>query len=119
MDPGVFAEMLIKGPGARFLARLVLDPFSVTLYSTKPEVYAAIEQLQAQGVALHEAVRQVAFQDSPPILLEHQLREEIQRILALDAGATEVLRGYAKIDPRRRRQLVQVTRRLLETEAEA
>jgi conjugal transfer ATP-binding protein TraC len=119
MDPGVFAEMLIKGPGARFLARLVLDPFSVTLYSTKPEVYAAIEQLQAQGVALQEAVRRVAFQDSPPILLEHQLREEIQRILALDAGATEVLRGYAKIDPRRRRQLVQVTRRLLETEAEA
>lgn len=116
MDPGVFAEMLIKGPGARFLARLVLDPFSVTLYSTKPEVYTAIEQLQAQGVALHEAVRRVAFQDSPPVLLEHQLREEIQRILALDAGATEVLRGYAKADPRKRRQLVQVTRRLLETE---
>lgn len=119
MDPGVFAEMLIKGPGARFLARLVLDPFSVTLYSTKPEIYAAIEQLQAQGVELHEAVRRVAFQDSPPILLEHQLREEIQRILALDPGATEVLRGYAKVDPRRRRQLVQVTRRLLEGEGAA
>jgi conjugal transfer ATP-binding protein TraC len=118
MDPGVFAEMLIKGPGARFLARLVLDPFSVTLYSTKPEVYAAIEQLQAQGVALHEAVRRVAYQDSPPVLLEHQLREEIQRILALDAGATEVLRGYARVDPRKRRHLVQVTRRLLETETD-
>jgi conjugal transfer ATP-binding protein TraC len=119
MDPGVFAEMMIKGPGARFLARLVLDPFSVTLYSTKPEVYAAIEQLQTQGVELHEAARRVAFQDSPPILLEHQLREEIQRILALDPGATEVLRGYAKVDTRRRRQLVQVTRRLLDGEAAA
>lgn len=116
MDPGVFAEMLIKGPSARFLARLVLDPFSVTLYSTKPEVFAAIEQLQIQGTPLHEAVRRIAFRDTPPILLEHQLREEVQQILALDAGATEVLRAYAKLDPRKRRQIVEVTRRLLDSE---
>lgn len=116
MDPGVFAEMLIQGPAARFLARLILDPFSVTLYSTRPEVFAAIEQLQAQGAPLHEAVRRVAFRDSPPVLLEHQLREEVQQILALDAGATEVLRGYAQVDARRRRHVVEVIRRLLAEE---
>jgi conjugal transfer ATP-binding protein TraC len=117
MDPGVYAEMLIRGPGARFLARLALDPFSATLYSTKPEVYAAIEQLVGQGVALHEAVRRVAAKDNPPLLLEEQLKAEVQRILALDAGAMSVLRGYAAIDPRRRRQVVEVVRRLVETEA--
>jgi len=116
MEPGVYAEMLIRGPGARFLARLVLDAFSVTLYSTKAEVYAEIERLVRSGVELHEAVRRVAFQDTPPIMLEHQLREEIVRILALDAGATEVLRGYAKMGDRQRRQMVNVTRRLAEVE---
>lgn len=116
MEPGVYAEMLVRGPGARFLARLVLDPFSVTLYSTKAEVYAEIDRLVRSGVELHEAVRRVAFRDTPPILLEHQLREEIVRILALDAGATEVMRGYARLDDRKRRQLVSVTRRLVEAE---
>ena len=119
MEPGVYAEMLVRGPGARFLARLILDPFSVTLYSTKAEVYAEIEALVRGGVELHEAVRRVAFRDTPPLLLEHQLREEIVRILALDAGATEVMRGYARLDDRKRRQLVSVTRRLVEAAAEA
>lgn len=116
MEPGVYAEMLVRGPGARFLARLVLDPFSVTLYSTKAEVYAEIETLVRGGVELHEAVRRVAYRDTPPIMLEHQLREEIVRILALDAGATEVMRGYARFDDRKRRQMVSLTRRLVETE---
>jgi conjugal transfer ATP-binding protein TraC len=116
MDPGVYAEMLIRGPGARFLARLVLDPFSATLYSTKPEVYAGIEQMVGQGIPLHEAVRRIAFKDSPPLLLEEQLKAEVQRILALDGGAMDVLRGYAEIDPRKRRQVVEVVRRLRESE---
>lgn len=62
---GEYSEMLIQGPQAKFLGRLVLDRFSATLYSTRPEVYAAVEQMTAAGMSLVEAVRAVAFKAAP------------------------------------------------------
>lgn len=56
-----YSEMYIMGPEARFLARLVLDPFSATLYSTTPVVFERIKSLQARGRTLEEAVSDIAF----------------------------------------------------------
>jgi len=53
---GQYAEMLIKGPDVNLLGRLILDPFSATLYSTKGSEFAAITQLRAKGMSLTQAI---------------------------------------------------------------
>ncbi|MEY4250611.1 MAG: hypothetical protein RJA87_2244 [Pseudomonadota bacterium] len=57
---GEYSEMVIMGPEARFVARLVLDPYSAALYSTTPAVFERIKRLEAEGMALADAVGQVA-----------------------------------------------------------
>ena len=59
-----YSEMVVMGPDARFLARLVLDPYSATLYSTTPAVFDKIKRLEASGVPLSEAVARVAYEGS-------------------------------------------------------
>jgi len=62
---GEYSEAMIQGPNGRAVGRLVLDPFAGTLYSTTPATYNAIEQLVGQGHSLQEAVRLVAFIQTP------------------------------------------------------
>ncbi len=57
---GEYSELFMIGPDARFLARLVLDPFSVTLYSTTAAVYEDILAMTGNGVSLQDAVEQIA-----------------------------------------------------------
>lgn len=70
---GEYSELMVQGPHGRFVGRLVLDPFSATLYSTKPEIYARIQHYQSLGLSLAEAVRCVAFGEEPkPLSITHQ-----------------------------------------------
>ena len=64
VSDGEYSEALISGPYGKFLGRLCLDPYSAVLYSSKPDVFAAVERLAAAGVSLPEAVRRVAFQEA-------------------------------------------------------
>tara|TARA_R110000787_G_scaffold227800_2_gene335439 strand:+ start:8474 stop:11032 length:2559 start_codon:yes stop_codon:yes gene_type:complete len=57
-----YSEVFIKGPDTQAIGRLVLDPFSATVYSSSPDVYAAIEQAQTNGQSLADAIAQVAGQ---------------------------------------------------------
>jgi len=57
---GEYSELLLSGPHGKFLGRLCLDPFSSVVYSSKPEVFTAVEGLVAAGATLPEAVRKVA-----------------------------------------------------------
>jgi conjugal transfer ATP-binding protein TraC len=57
---GKFAEIMIVGPHGSAVGRLITDPFTRILYSTKAEEYAAVKQYQSQGMSLVEAVEQVA-----------------------------------------------------------
>ena len=57
---GEYAEILIKGPQGYAVTRLILDPFSRTLYSTKPEEYAAVHQYLQKGLPLEQAITKVA-----------------------------------------------------------
>ncbi len=59
-DQGKYAEIMINGPHGYAVGRLVLDSFSKVLYSTKPDEYAAVQNLINQGVDLGKAVDQVA-----------------------------------------------------------
>ena len=53
--------MLIMGPHGRHVGRLVLDPFSATLFSSDARTFAKIEALEAQGLTVAQAVERAAF----------------------------------------------------------
>ena len=63
---GEFSEAFIRGPGFKALGRLVLDRFSLVLYSTKPETWEAVQSLLRQGIDVIDAVRRVAFTEQAP-----------------------------------------------------
>ena len=56
-----YSDVLIKGPETLAVGRLVLDPYSATLYSSSPWVFAGIEELVKGGVPLPDAIERVAF----------------------------------------------------------
>ena len=53
---GKYAEVLINGAEGYAVGKLLLDPFSNLLFSTKAEDYAAIKELQKSGMTVAEAV---------------------------------------------------------------
>jgi conjugal transfer ATP-binding protein TraC len=57
---GHYAEVMIKGPHGYAIGRLFLDPFSLILYSTKAEEFAAVQELTQQGIELADAIETVA-----------------------------------------------------------
>lgn len=59
-QPGRFSEVFLRCEGiASGVGRLVLDPFSELLYSTKAEEFQAIDRLVAQGYDLASAIEQL------------------------------------------------------------
>lgn len=64
-EQGKYAEVMIRGPHGYAVGRLVLDPFSKILYSTKAEEFSAVQNLINQNVTLEEAIRIVAKRKAP------------------------------------------------------
>lgn len=60
MSEGEYAEMLIRAPNWYSVAQLILDDFTLALYSTKGKQFQAVQDWQKQGKSLVEAVRMVA-----------------------------------------------------------
>jgi conjugal transfer ATP-binding protein TraC len=60
-----YSDILIKGPETLAVGRLVLDPFSATVYSSSPAVFAAIETLVGQGFSIDQAIERAAFPGNP------------------------------------------------------
>lgn len=57
-----YSDILIRGPDTEAVCRLVLDPFSATLYSSSPQVFGKIEALvHDEGYAMADAIEAVAF----------------------------------------------------------
>ncbi|WP_062343223.1 type IV secretion system protein TraC [Novosphingobium sp. CCH12-A3] len=63
-----YSDLLIRGPDTQSVCRLVLDPFSATLYSSSPATFARIEQALHEGRGMADAIETVAFagKDSRP-----------------------------------------------------
>lgn len=57
---GQYAEIMITGPYGYALGRLILDPFSKLLYSTKADEYAAVKSLEQQGYTIAEAIEKLS-----------------------------------------------------------
>jgi conjugal transfer ATP-binding protein TraC len=58
--PGEYAEVMIMVAGGGFIGRLILEPFSRVLYSTKAEEYEEVKRYESEGMKLEEAVEKVA-----------------------------------------------------------
>jgi conjugal transfer ATP-binding protein TraC len=59
MSPGKYGESLIVSDAGYAVGRLILDPFSQLLYSTKAEEFSAVESLVRQGIPVDEAIDQL------------------------------------------------------------
>ncbi|MEM9093944.1 MAG: type IV secretion system protein TraC [Pseudomonadota bacterium] len=71
---GEYSELLIMGPRGRHVGRLVLDPFSATLFSSSADKFAEIERLEQMGLAVEDAVECVAFGRSPNDFVQNEAR---------------------------------------------
>ena len=55
-----YSECVIKSPQGLSVHRIIFDPYSRILYSSKGEEFEAVKRLQAQGLSLQAAIEQVA-----------------------------------------------------------
>ena len=60
---GRYAELVLHGPDGWRLARLVLDPWSVALFSSRGPAFAAVEELKAEGLSTARAIDRIAGDD--------------------------------------------------------
>ena len=56
---GRYAELVLHGPDGWRVARLVLDKWSVSLFSSRGPAFAAVEALKARGLSTEAAISQV------------------------------------------------------------
>lgn len=62
---GDYSEFALKTPSGIGVYRLILDPFSLILYSSRAEEFKAVQERVQQGMSLIDAIRQVAEQFYP------------------------------------------------------
>ena len=62
MNPGKYGETLIVSDAGYAIGRLILDPYSQLLYSTKADEFSAVESLANQGIPVEEAIDQLLEQ---------------------------------------------------------
>ncbi len=53
---GRYSEICIKGPMGMSIQRLIVDPFTATLYSTKAAEFKRLQELEASGLSTAEAI---------------------------------------------------------------
>lgn len=58
-EHGMFSEVYMHSPLGSGIGRLLLDPFSLLLYSTRAEDYAAINAKRQMGMSVPEAIEAV------------------------------------------------------------
>lgn len=56
---GQYSEWFIKAPAGHAVGRLLLDPFSLLLYSSKGTDYGMLQRLKASGLTVEEAINRV------------------------------------------------------------
>lgn len=55
-EHGYYSEIFVNGPGGSGIGRLILDPFSMMLYSTRAEDFEEIKKLTGQGYTIIKAI---------------------------------------------------------------
>jgi conjugal transfer ATP-binding protein TraC len=58
-EHGYYSEIFVHGPMGSGVGRLILDPFSMLLYSTRAEDFQAIKTLTDQGMSVVDAIEAI------------------------------------------------------------
>jgi conjugal transfer ATP-binding protein TraC len=58
-EHGMYSEIYVSNPTGSGIGRLLLDPFTMLLYSTRAEDFEAIRSYQAQGLDIVRAIERV------------------------------------------------------------
>jgi len=61
-EGGAYSEVFVHGPMGSGVGRLILDPFSMLLYSTTAEDFQAIKALTDQGMSVADAIELIMKQ---------------------------------------------------------
>lgn len=61
---GQYAEVMIYGSSGYAIGRLLLDPYSQLLYSTKAKDYAMVQSLREKGFTIQQALEHILEQRS-------------------------------------------------------
>lgn len=69
-EHGMYSEVFVHSPMGCGIGRLILDPFSMLLYSSLPQDFEAVTNLTRQGLQVDEAIETIL-----------QQREEEKRVL--------------------------------------
>lgn len=77
-----YSDVMIKGPETLAVGRLVLDPYSATVYSSSPLTFAAIHDLLEQGLTMEEAIERVAYPNNPEKWTDHGADDDALPIAA-------------------------------------
>jgi len=64
-EHGAYSEIFVSSPIGAGIGRLVVDPYSLLLYSSKAEDVTAIDQKRAQGLTLPAAIESVLDERGP------------------------------------------------------
>ena len=56
---GEYSELYLMGPYGNHVGRLILDPFSKTLYSSDANIFKQIEMLRSKGVSIEESIETI------------------------------------------------------------
>ena len=65
-EPGVFSEMYVYSPMGEGVARLILDPYTLLLFSNRHEDNMAIDLRRARGMSIDEAIADVLRERGVP-----------------------------------------------------
>ncbi len=98
---GRYAELVLHGPDGWRVGRLVLDPWSVALFSSRGPAFAAVEALKEQGLSTAEAIGRVVDErvDGKPLQAAKPLRAA-ESLGAANTSQAEVPRRAADTNGR-------------------
>lgn len=102
-----YSEVYIRGPGCQTVGRFLCDPFSLTLYSTKPSVFGAVQELQHRGMSIEDAIEYVAFKKG--VVTPEGTAEQVETRAELYSKMAPLARlgdEYIKGDDRKRRRMI-------------
>ena len=86
---GRYAELVLHGPDGWRVSRLVLDAWSVALFSSRGPAFAAVEALKEQGLSTAEAIARVVGERVDGQRARNPRSEQVDGAIARKSGTPE------------------------------
>lgn len=109
-----YSEAYIRSPNARVVGRLILDPFSIALFDTRPATWAAVQERIKGGLSVEDAVYSVAYKQPAPGVEGEDQNQSVAEILALYPEVKRFARHYVGLPEAAQRRFIDLIYNRLE-----